>query len=137
MIRPYQDTDFEDVFFLQKISYSMPCSEYVLLENVTLGYSWVAEVGGQVVGAAVVLPENDHNLLWSITVAPAQRNKGWGTALLREVARNFRELRLYVYTESPAKKLYEREGFKVEKFLFNHYGQNQHAYLMKWTSSSN
>ena len=127
MIRPYSPFDFEDVFFLQKISYERPCTETEL--RVRLGHVWVAEIVGEVIGAAIVCPE-ENNLLWSITVAPAQRSKGWGSVLLREVARNFQELRLYVDTESPAKKLYEREGFKVEKFMFNHYGRNQHAYLM-------
>lgn len=132
MIRSYKDTDFDDVFFLQKISYRYPCTEDALRSKLGRASCWVAEIGGQVIGAAIVLLMGwqDHIYIWSITVAPGQRNKGWGAALLREVARNYNELRLFVDTESPAKRLYEREGFEVERFMFNHYGQNEHAYLM-------
>jgi ribosomal protein S18 acetylase RimI-like enzyme len=137
VIRPYKDIDFEDVKFLNDISYERPCTESVLRSK--LQNAWIAEIGGEVIGAAICCPDSDavaeldrsRTLLWSITVAPAQRNKGWGSVLIREVSKHFLALYLYVDTDSPAKRLYEREGFKVEKFLFNHYGRNSHAYLMR------
>ena len=130
MIRQYHGGDYEDVAYLNKISYERPCSGAELKEKIRHG-AWVAEINGQVIGAAIVCPENDKTLLWSITVAPAQQNKGWGATLLREVARNFPELWLYVSIASDARRLYEREGFRIEKLIMDHYGPGQHAYLMR------
>lgn len=143
MIREYRASDFEDVLYLQRVSYESPCTASVLREKLA-GNCWVATLPhhsydvGEVIGACIVCPETDtrneadrgRSLLWSITVAPAQRNKGWGSALIREASKHFLALYLYVDTESPARHLYEREGFKVEKFLYEHYGK-KHAYLMR------
>lgn len=130
MIREYRDTDFLEVAFLNQISYSAPCTETVLREK--LQNAWVAEIGDAVIGAAITCPDDDgKTLLWSITVAPAQQNKGWGAALIREVSQHFLALYLYVDVNSPARRLYTREGFKVEQLLWNHYGPGQPAYLMR------
>lgn len=131
MIRPYESRDFEDVLFLNgKTSYLRPCTDSELREKLT-GKTWVYESDpaiSSVVGSIITCPDG---LLWSITVARNFQNQGIGTQLIREARKHFSSMYLYVFTESPAKKLYEREGFKVEKFLFNHYGRNEHAYLMR------
>ena len=130
MIRPYRETDFDDVAYLNLISYDHPCTVSVLQSK--LQNAWVAEIADEVIGAAITCPDDDgKTLLWSIAIAPSQQNKGWGTALIREVSKHFLALYLYVDTNSPARRLYEREGFKVEKLLWNHYGPEQPAYLMR------
>lgn len=100
--------------------------------------SWVAVIDGQVIGAVICCPEidprglqPDRDLLWSVTVARSQQNKGWGAALIREACKHFQELWLYTETGSNARRLYSREGFLIEKVLENHYGPGQHAYLMR------
>lgn len=52
-----------------------------------------------------------------IYIAPAHQNRGIGTSLIRELAREARgsgkPLRLRLLSVNPARRLYEREGFKV------------------------
>lgn len=71
----------------------------------------------QDIGALVVLRYPTHIDLQQIFVLPSHQNRGIGTCLIRELAREARQanqpLRLRVLTSNPAKKLYEREGFKV------------------------
>lgn len=132
MIRPYKDTDFDDVLFLQKVSYERPCTVSELREKLT-GETWVATLPhhsydvGDLIGAIITCPDG---LIWSVAIAPSQRNKGWGSALIREARKNFPGMYLYVDTKSPAIKLYEREGFHVDQLIPGYYGQED-AYLMR------
>jgi ADP-ribose pyrophosphatase YjhB (NUDIX family)/GNAT superfamily N-acetyltransferase len=58
-----------------------------------------------------------HIQLDQVFILPAHQNRGIGTALVRELAREAKEagkpLRLRVLNVNPARKLYEREGFRV------------------------
>jgi ribosomal protein S18 acetylase RimI-like enzyme len=50
-------------------------------------------------------------------ILPSHQNRGIGTRLVRELAREAKEsgrpLRLRVLSVNPARRLYEREGFQV------------------------
>jgi len=58
-----------------------------------------------------------HIQLDQVFVLPERQNRGVGTSLVRALAREARDsgkpLRLRVLNVSPARKLYEREGFRV------------------------
>ncbi len=80
--------------------------------------TWVAvDPAGLVIGALTLRDGNDHLLIWSIAVDPAQQGRGIGRLLLdwaetQARARNHAELRLYTnerMTENQA--IYERLGY--------------------------
>jgi ribosomal protein S18 acetylase RimI-like enzyme len=69
------------------------------------------------VGCIAVSTHADHDFLEDILIAPAHRNRGLGTRLMREVmatasARGV-PLRLSVLDGNPVRSLYERLGFRV------------------------
>ena len=80
---------------------------------------WVAEEDGRLFGFLGI--EASRNLggapvLEKIYVEPAEQNRGVGSALL-EKAKELRpdELYLWVFQKNPARKLYERHGFRLVK----------------------
>ena len=80
---------------------------------------WVAEEDGRLLGFLGI--EASRNLggapvLEKIYVEPAEQNRGVGSALL-EKAKELRpdELYLWVFQKNPARKLYERHGFRLVK----------------------
>lgn len=78
----------------------------------------VLEVDGEVAGALVLLPKDDHLLLDNVAVSPAHQGRGFGRELIafaEDAARGlgFGEVRLYTHalmTENQA--LYTRLGFE-------------------------
>jgi GNAT superfamily N-acetyltransferase len=80
---------------------------------------WVAEEDGRLVGFLGI--EASRNLggapvLEKLYVEPADQNRGIGSALL-DKAKELRpdELYLWVFQKNPARKLYERHGFRLVK----------------------
>jgi GNAT superfamily N-acetyltransferase len=80
---------------------------------------WVAEEDGRLLGFLGI--EASRNLggasvLEKIYVEPADQNRGIGSALL-EKAKELRpdELYLWVFQKNPARRLYERHGFRLVK----------------------
>jgi putative acetyltransferase len=80
---------------------------------------WVAEEDGRLLGFLGI--EASRNLggapvLEKIYVEPAEQNRGIGSALLTK-AQELRpdELYLWVFQKNPARKLYERHGFRLVK----------------------
>ena len=77
----------------------------------------IIEVDGRDIGVFAVEREETHIQLAQIFILPSHQNRGIGTMLVRtliEEARAARKpLRLRVLSVNPARKLYEREGFRV------------------------
>jgi putative acetyltransferase len=80
---------------------------------------WVAEEDGRLVGFIGI--ERSTNLdgapvLEKLYVEPTEQNRGVGSALL-DKAKELRpdELYLWVFQKNPARRLYERQGFKLVK----------------------
>jgi GNAT superfamily N-acetyltransferase len=79
---------------------------------------WVAEEDGRLLGFLGI--EHSTNLgapvLEKLYVDPAAQNRGVGSALL-DKAKELRpeELYLWVFQKNPARKLYERHGFRLVK----------------------
>ena len=80
---------------------------------------WVAEESGRLLGFLAI--EASRNLggapvLEKLYVEPAEQNRGVGSALL-DKAKEVRpdELYLWVFQKNPARRLYERHGFRLVK----------------------
>jgi len=86
-------------------------------ESIAAGIYSVIEREGQDIGALAVERHPTHIQLTQMYIFPAHQNLGIGTSLIRELAREAKEsnrpLRLRVLSVNPARRLYEREGFRV------------------------
>lgn len=98
-------------------SFSAELTRHAVQEAVGAGSYSVVAYRGEDVGALAVERAPSHLQLAQIFIAPAHQNRGIGTHLIREVAREARSaskpLRVRVLLVNPARKLYEREGFRV------------------------
>ena len=85
----------------------------------------VVVVAGRDVGAIAVEWREDHVLLADIEISPAWRGRGLGTALvgaiLAEARRREVPVALQVLRGNPARRLYERLGFRVSAATGSHY----------------
>jgi len=118
-IRRMQDSDLDMVMEIERESFSTPWSRGTfrgLLQRSDASL-WVAQVGGRVVGYAVVWYSFREAELGNLAVAPGWRRCGLGTQLLdwalqkareRGTERVFLEVRV---GNRIAQQLYERYGF--------------------------
>lgn len=76
---------------------------------------WVVEVDGEAAGQVLLDETEDTLRIVDITVTPARRNSGAGTAVLQRVqalaASGMKSVALSVVASSPATRLYCRLGF--------------------------
>lgn len=77
-----------------------------------------------------------------LAVEQKLRNHGIGSLLVSEAIQRFHfrintvTLRVRV-SNDPAIKVYQRNGFNIEKLIPNYYGKDQDAYLMRKDLSEN
>lgn len=82
---------------------------------------WLAEEGGQIVGALILEQHPDHLLIWSIATDPAMAGQGIGREMLARADARARELGLdtvRLYTASKLGHLvawYGRNGYDIER----------------------
>merc|ERR1711964_544245 len=89
---------------------------------------------GEIVGALTIWPSSyypykhykkQHLSIWSVAVSKNHQRKGIATTLMQKVMKSHEKLMLpfilVVNVKSPAKKLYEKLGFREYKLLRNHY----------------
>ena len=88
-----------------------------IVESIASGIYSIIVVDGREVGALAVEREDTHIQLTQLYVLPEYQNQGIGTSLVRQLAQEAKKvkkpLRLRVLSVNPARKLYEREGFRV------------------------
>jgi GNAT superfamily N-acetyltransferase len=98
-------------------SFSEEYNRKNIAESIGSGIYSLIEHEGLAVGALAVERHATHIQLTQIYILPSHQNRGIGTSLVRELAREAKEtgrpLRLRVLSVNPARTLYEREGFKV------------------------
>jgi ribosomal protein S18 acetylase RimI-like enzyme len=88
--------------------------------DIALGYAFYA------------LDERGWSELTDIAVRKEMQGKGYGTALIEYIKRVERKpIRLSVNTTNPAKKLYEKLGFKVIQEVYNYYSVGEDALRME------
>ena len=98
-------------------SFNEERSRRAIAQEIASGIYSIIECGAHALGALAVERHSTHIQLTQIYIAPSYQNRGIGTSLIRELAREAREsgkpLRLRLLSGNPAQRLYEREGFKV------------------------
>ena len=96
-------------------SYSRELTLESVEPRVAAGHFSIVELEGRSIGAIAVEREPTHIQLAQLYVLPEQQNRGIGTRLLRELAREAqaagKPLRIRVLAVNPARRLYAREGF--------------------------
>jgi ribosomal protein S18 acetylase RimI-like enzyme len=140
MIRPYRNSDFSDVAWLNHWAYKSPCTESELRKQIAGGRCWVYEDSPIVVGALIT--ENRLSIdpyrpgfafVWSVTVARNWQRRGIGTALLNEASKTFPELYLHTEPFSDGERLYSKLGWTPVRIEYDYYGQGTDAILMRKT----
>lgn len=115
-MRPLEPNDIRTIKEIDRLSFSAD-QQYPdeLYDSLLTGEELraiVAENAGAIVGYALLDVNAQPIRIRSIAVAPAHRNKGCGSVLLRHVAENYDALELLVEKNNAgAIRLYERLGF--------------------------
>ncbi len=117
-LRPMRDADLAAVARIEQVNYPYPWTPGNFADALESGYiCLVAEVAGEMVGYAVLLPGVDDAELLNISIAPEQQRKGLGMELLEEVLDIARGLGLQRVllevrpSNGPALALYRKGGF--------------------------
>lgn len=126
--RPATTADAEFIYQLVEVtmrlyveqvwgSYSEEYNRKNIAETIAAKSYSVIEYQGEDIGAISVERHPDFIQLAQLFILPSHQNRGIGTTLVRELAQECRQsgkpLRLRVLRSNPARRLYEREGFKV------------------------
>ncbi|MDX3634241.1 GNAT family N-acetyltransferase [Streptomyces europaeiscabiei] len=81
-------------------------------------HTWIIEVGGTFAGCVALRPTAEAHWLEHFYLAPHLQGTGIGTAVLHDLLarcdRTAVPVRLNVLRGSPARRLYERHGFRLE-----------------------
>ncbi|MDX3587231.1 GNAT family N-acetyltransferase [Streptomyces europaeiscabiei] len=81
-------------------------------------HTWIIEVGGAFAGCVALRPTAEAHWLEHFYLAPHLQGTGIGTAVLHDLLarcdRTAVPVRLNVLRGSPARRLYERHGFRLE-----------------------
>lgn len=123
VIRKYEPRDLEDVIILNRVCYLYPCPDEELRGKIDSGNCWVLQ-DDCVVGAIIVCPELDKTLIWSLMVAPAYSNQGWGNKFLATVEEFYAGQTIWLHSEQsgPANHLYTKRGYRASQILKGYYG---------------
>lgn len=73
----------------------------------------IIDVAGRAVGRLIRDRSGTTVTVVDIAIVPAERNHGIGTAVLADVMSRAGATRLHVAADNPARRLYERLGFRV------------------------
>lgn len=128
MIREYEARDFEDVKYLNDISYSKPCSEQELQDKLSAGKCWVFEDSPLVIGALILTGD----LIWSVTVAPNWQRKGIATSLIREAEKGANRRELYTEPNSAGFRLYQKLGYVPAGISKDYYGNSDAVHMVTY-----
>ena len=98
-------------------SFSEEYNRKNIVETIAAKNYSIIEYHGEDIGAISIERHPDFIQLTQIFILPSHQNRGIGTTLVRELARESRQsgkpVRLRVLRTNPARRLYEREGFQV------------------------
>ena len=84
---------------------------------IAAGWCSIIEFEGEDIGVLSVERRPDQIRLAQLFIVPSHQNRGIGTSILRDLAREARQagrpLKLRLLSVNPARRLYEREGFRI------------------------
>jgi ribosomal protein S18 acetylase RimI-like enzyme len=133
-------TDADDAFCLE-------LNEASLREYIEPIYGWDMEVqrmyharwfdparltiieddGGDAIGVLDVTDEGDHLYLSRIEILPEVQGGGVGTAVMRDLMRGGRAIRLHVFANNVrARRFYERLGFSIDRYAEREHHVSMH-----------
>jgi ribosomal-protein-alanine N-acetyltransferase len=117
-LRPMRLEDLPGVMPVEQAAYTHCWSEGIFRDCVRVGYQcWVAELGDELVGHAVMSVAVGEAHILNLCIAPGRQGQGLGRRLLRRMLRMAGELQAdTAYLEvresnSIARRLYESLGF--------------------------
>ncbi len=141
--RPYCPGDFSQLYAIEQLCFQPPLRfprNYMrrLVVRRTAA-TWIAERDGQMTGFAVIdwAVEAGQTVAYiqTLEVAPAHRNRGIATELLRHIESSARDAGAQVSWlhvaegNAPAILLYEAQGYLLQGREENYYGQGIHALI--------
>jgi GNAT superfamily N-acetyltransferase len=98
-------------------SFSEEYNRKNIVATIAAGDYSIIELEGEDIGAISVERHATHIQLAQLYILPAHQNRGIGTSILRDLIREGRQggkpVRLRIVAANPARRLYEREGFRV------------------------
>ena len=116
--RPMREADLEQVVRIERAAYPYPWSRGNFRDCLQAGYScWVAEIGGELVGYAILLVAAGEGHVLNCCIAPIWQGRGYGRMLMDlviETARGHGAESLYLEvrpSNTAALRLYQRLGF--------------------------
>lgn len=123
--------DIEEVVSIERASFSDPWSPRAFtmeaVEKSDRSWSWVAEIGGRLVGYVVAWPVEDEVHLANVAVAAEWRGRGIGRFLMEKLVEHSRRCKaswiaLEVrFSNDSARRLYESLGFCPVAIRKNYY----------------
>lgn len=140
-VRRFQPEDFPRVVELERMCFGDAPTLYVNLYRMHEGF-FVAELDGYVVAFVVAaFTEDGDGRVLSLAVDERFRRRGIATALMEHVFDYYRQrgigkVKLEVRVSNlPARKLYEKLGFRAAGMIRNYYADGEDAFVMvKWIS---
>ena len=139
ILREFQEKDVNDVTEIELLSFKQPFSHLPLIK-LSMMYKYgfiVAENKRKVVGYIAGTPQDKEVFhILSFAVHPLYRGQGIGSMLLAEIINRarkavFKSVLLEVrVSNTKARKLYERFGFKIVKRKERYYMDGEDAYIM-------
>lgn len=141
LIRDYTSSDFGRICTIGKLIDPIPPPLY-FRATIGEGRTWIAEENGEVVGFLISTlknwkePQQEPIILpyiSSVAVDYAYQHRGIAAALIQhfeEYYKKFGCFGLYVRTDNPAKHMYTKFGYSVQKVLERFYGENKDGYFM-------
>jgi ribosomal-protein-alanine N-acetyltransferase len=115
-----KEADISAVLRVERASYEFPWSAGNFHDSIQAGYStWVYEVGGEVVGHAILMAIAGEAHLLNITISPNWRRQGLGRAFmyhLLDTARHHHAKVLFLEvrpSNAGAIAMYEHAGFEA------------------------
>ena len=120
MIRPAQRQDLDRLVEIEQASFPDPWSPAMLEAELDTAFArvYAAEAGGRVQGYCILRRVFGEGEIFNIAVAPEERGKGLGEALLRHALAEAAADCDFVFLEvresnAPARGLYEKLGFEA------------------------
>lgn len=117
-LRPMRPDDLPRVMPVELAAYSHPWTEGIMRDCIRVGYQcWVAELGDELVGHAVMSVAVGEAHILNLCIAPERQGQGLGRRLLRRMLRMAAELQAdtaYLEVRESnvvAQALYESLGF--------------------------
>lgn len=140
-VRPMRIEDLSSVLAIEQVSFSTPWSIHSfateLRDNDYARYHCL-EVEGQVIGYMGLWFILDEGHITNVAIVPSRRGQRWGEFLMRSVMHKMAlegmervtlEVRV---SNDPARRLYERLGFKTAGIRKRYYVDTQEDALIMW-----